>query len=307
MTTDDIALEAVHIGPRAKKKFGCSGCIGTIKFEYKKEKDFTTLQMKLLAEAERKEKIRQVAKYTDSLKANNLFGTLKEDEILDIAILLEFEDFDSGIIIARKGFPGNKLFIIIKGKVEVLNDEEMVLGEMGSNEVFGEMSLLSGGNLTSTIRAVETCTIGTMSQKNFRHTLNRHPELQTLFYRLLVSRITTINQQRADEFASGMVGQIADISMVEICQMLNANQKTGSLKLESPHFNGLVDFDEGEVVRATTGTKKGKEAFFDVVVLTEGRFKFVQETTAEEQGREPIGGFMAMLMEGMKRLDDLEE
>jgi len=307
MTTEDIAYESVHVGPRAKKKFGCSGCVGNIKFEYKKERDFTTLQMKLLAEAERKEKIRQVAKYTDSLKANKLFGTLTDDDILDIAILLEYEDFDSGITIARKGFPGNKLFIIIKGRVEVLNDEGVVLGEMGKNEVFGEMSLLSGGNLTTTIRAVETCTIGTMSQKNFRHTLNRYPELQTLFYRLLVSRITTINQQRTDELASGMVGQIADLSMVEICQMLNANQKTGCLKLESPKFNGRVDFDEGEVVLADIGSMKGQEAFFEIVALTEGRFKFVQESGPSESGLEPIGGFMAMLMEGMKRLDDLEE
>ncbi len=307
MTTDDISYESVHLNPRAKKKFGCSGCIGAIKFEYKKERDFTTLQMKLLVEAERKEKIRQVVKYTDSLKANALFGTLKDDEILDIAILLEYEDFVSGDTIARKGFPGNKLFIIISGKVEVLNDEETVLGEMGKNEVFGEMSLLSGGNLSTTIRAVEPCTIGTMSQKNFRHTLNRHPELQTLFYRLLVSRITTVNQQRTDELASGMVGQIADISMVEICQMLNANQKTGCLRLESPRFNGRVDFDEGEVVKADIGSKKGQEAFFEIVSLTQGRFKFVQQSTPPEPRLEPIGGFMAMLMEGMKRLDDLEE
>ncbi len=307
MTTDDIAYESVHLNPREKKKFGCSGCIGTIKFEYKKERDFTTLQMKMLAEAERKEKIRQVAKYTDSLKSNNLFGTLKDDEILDIAILLEYEDFIGGDTIARKGFPGNKLFIIIKGKVEVLNDEETVLGEMGKNEVFGEMSLLSGGNLSTTIRAIEPCTIGTMSQKNFRHTLNRHPELQTLFYRLLVSRITTVNQQRTDELASGMVGQIADISMVEICQMLNANQKTGCLRLESPYFNGGLILMREKLSRQISDRKKDRKPFSEIVGLTQGRFKFVQQSDPPEERLEPIGGFMAMLMEGMRRLDDLEE
>ena len=38
--------------------------------------------------------------------------------------------------------------------------------------------------------------------------------------------------QRAEELASGMVGQIADIPVVELCQMINSNQKTGVLKLE---------------------------------------------------------------------------
>lgn len=306
MTTEDIAYETVQPGGKEKKRFGCSGCVGHIKFEYKKEKDFTTLQMKLLAEAERKEKIRQVAKYTDSLKANSLFGTLTDDDVLEIAILLEFEDFEPESIIARKGFPGNKLFIIIKGSVAVLNEEGMVLGEMGQNEVFGEMSLLSGGNLSTTIKANEPCTIGIMSQKNFRHTLNRYPELQTLFYRLLVSRITTINQQRTDELASGMVGQIADISMVEICQMLNSNQKTGCLILESSSQKGRLDFDEGEIVRADLGQMQGQDAFFEIVTLKEGRFKFVQQDGPSEPGRSPIGGFMGMLMEGMQRIDDQE-
>jgi len=48
----------------------------------------------------------------------------------------------------------------------------------------------------------------------------------------------------------------------------------------------------------------GKEAFYDILELNEGRFKFIQGLTRSEKKLPVIGGFMAMLMEGMKRLDD---
>ena len=48
----------------------------------------------------------------------------------------------------------------------------------------------------------------------------------------------------------------------------------------------------------------GKEAFYRILTIDNGRFKFSQGLTAREKSLDVIGGFMGMLMEGMKRLDD---
>ena len=305
IASESIAYESLHEGKSQKTKFECGGCTGIIRFEFKKEKGYATLQMKLLAAAERKEKIRQVANYAGILRSIAIFSSLSDDDLLDLATLLEFENYDWGFLIAQKGDPGTKLYIIISGRVEVVDEDGVVLAEMGKGDVFGEMSLLSGERVTTTIQAAEPCEIATMSQKNFRHILNKYPALQVFFYKLLVSRITSINVQRAEELSSGMVGQLSDISPVELCQMINANQKTGHLKIESAEFNGRILFNEGEVIRADVGFKDGKDAFYEVLALTEGRFKFIQGLTRAEKNLEVIGGFMGMLMEGMKRLDDL--
>lgn len=304
LATEDVAYELVRKGIAQKTKFECGGCTGIIRFEFKKEKGYATLQMKLLAAAERKEKIKQVGSYASLLRQIPIFTSLSDDDLLDLTILLEFEEFNWGFPIAQKGDPGTKLFIIISGKVEVIDDDGVVLAEMGTGDVFGEMSLLSGDRVTTTIQASEPCEIATMSQKNFRHILNRFPALQVFFYKLLVSRITTINAQRAEELASGMVGQLSDISPVELCQMINSNQKTGRLKIESTSLNGHILFHEGEVIKAYFGVKADKDAFYDVITLSDGRFKFTQGLTRAEKKFPVIGGFMAMLMEGMKRLDD---
>ncbi len=305
LATEDVVFESLHQGANTKTKFECGGCTGIIRFEFKKEKGYATLQMKLLVAADRKEKIKEVANYAGTLRAISIFSSLSDDDLLDLATLLEFEDFEWGFPIAQRGDPGSKLYIMISGRVEVIDDDGVVLAEMGTGDVFGEMSLLSGERVTATILASEPCEIATMSQKNFRHILNKYPALQVFFYKLLVSRITSTNGQRAEELASGMVGQLSDISVVELCQMINSNQKTGHLKLEtSSESKGRIVFNEGEIIKAYIGMAEGKEAFYDILELTEGRFKFIQGLSRSEKKLPVVGGFMGMLMEGMKRHDD---
>ena len=305
LASEDVAYERYLQGSRKKTKFECGGCTGIIRFEFKKEKEFSTIQMKLLAASERREKLKAISQFAGLLRRIEIFQPLSDDDLLDLATLLIFKDYNWGFPILQKGDPASNLFIIIEGRVEVMDEDGVTLAEMGRGEVFGEMSLLSGDRVTTTIMAMEPCQIASLSQKNFRHVLNRFPALQVFFYKLLVSRITTINYQRAEELASGMVGQLADIPPVELCQMINSNQKTGRLKIEVGERKANLLFNEGELVYATYNSKEGREAFYDVLALNEGRFKFVHGLSLREMEMDILGGFMGMLMEGMKRIDDV--
>ncbi len=306
LASEDVAYEQYLQGSRKKTKFECGGCTGIIRFEFKKEKEFSTIQMKLLAASERREKLKSVAHFAGLLRNIEIFQPLSDDDLLDLATLLKLEDYNWGFPIIQKGDPASNLYILISGRVEVMDEDGVTLAEMGRGEVFGEMSLLSGDSVTTTIMAMEPCQIAALSQKNFRHVLNRFPALQVFFYKLLVSRITTINYQRAEELASGMVGQLADIPPLELLQMINSNQKTGRLKLEVGDKKADLLFNEGELVFASYNSKEGREAFYDVLALNEGRFKFIQGLSLREMAMDVLGGFMGMLMEGMKRIDDEE-
>ena len=291
-------------GGTEKTKYECGGCTGIIRFEYKKERGFATLQMKLLEAAKKREKIKGVDSFAGLLRTIEIFSVLSDEDLLDLATLLELTDYPWQFPVTQKGDPGDRLFILVSGKAEVVDDQGATLAELGPGEVFGEMSLLSGEPVTTTIMAAEPCRIAIMSRKNFRHIITRFPALQVFFYKLLVSRITRMNQQRADELSSGMVGQLADISPVELCQMINANQKTGRLTLEYGATRGIVVFNEGELVYAELNDHVGKEAFFEVLTIDDGRFRFSQGLDANEKKMGVIGGFMGLLMEGMQRIDD---
>ena len=304
LASADNSYENYSLGSTKKAKFECGGCVGLIRFEYKKEKEFATLQMKLLAAAERREKIQETAGFAGLLRAIDIFSPLSDEDLLDLATLLELLEYPWQFPITQKGDPGNRLYILLSGKAEVIDDHGVTLVELDRGEVFGEMSLLSGERVSTTIMAAETCQVAVMNHKNFRHILVRFPALQVFFYKLLVSRITKMNLQRAEELASGMVGQLTDISLVELCQMINVNQKTGKLNIEFEENRAVIMFNEGELVYAELNGTIGKEAFYQVVALNGGRFKFTQGLTDNEKRRDVIGGFMGMLMEGMKRLDD---
>ena len=63
-------------------------------------------------------------------------------------------------------------------------------------------------------------------------------------------------------------------------------------------------FNEGELVHVEFDGFSGKEAFYRILSIDNGRFNFSQGLTAREKTLDVIGGFMGMLMEGMQRLDD---
>ncbi len=306
LASEDIAFERYLQGSKKKTKFECGGCTGIIRFEFKQEKEFATIQMKLLAAAERREKLKSTARFAGLLRTIQIFKPLSDNDLIDLATLLKLVDYNWGFPILQKGDPASNLFIIISGRVEVMDEDGVTLAEMARGEVFGEMSLLSGDRVTTTIMAMEPCQIASLSQKNFRHVLTRFPALQVFFYKLLVGRITTINYQRAEELSSGMVGQLGDIPPLELCQMINSNQKTGSLKLEVGEHKGSLLFNEGELVYASFNGKEGKEAFYDALAVNDGRFKFIQGLGVKDMERDIIGGFMGLLMEGLKRIDDEE-
>lgn len=304
LSTEDIASDQTVLGEKKSTRFECGGCVGTIQFEYKKGKEYTTIQMKLLAATERKEKIENVSQVADHLAEIELFRPLSSDDLVDFITLLKVKNFDYGYPICQFGDPGTHLYILLEGKVEVLDEDGVALSEMGKGDVFGEMSLLSGDKVSTTIIATEPCEIATLNQKNFNHILTKYPSLQVFLYKLVVRRIAAMNRERAEELASGMTGQVVDIPLSELCQMINSNQKTGRLRVELDGNTGAVVFNQGDVISCEIYGKSGTEAFYELLLVDSGRFRFTQGITSRERKLDSIGGFMAMLMEGMRLKDD---
>ena len=59
----------------------------------------------------------------------------------------------AGEIVFRTGDPGDALYVVAEGKVEVLDGDGRVLAALGEGQAFGEMALLSSGTRTATVRA----------------------------------------------------------------------------------------------------------------------------------------------------------
>jgi voltage-gated potassium channel len=72
---------------------------------------------------------------------------------------------------------GDRVYFIVRGKVEVLRDSESKrLSTLGPGEFFGEISLFTEGPRTASVRAVEFTEVYWLSRNAFRQVTARYPE-----------------------------------------------------------------------------------------------------------------------------------
>ncbi len=290
----------------ARAKFECGGCSGLIRFEYKKEKEFATLHMKLLATADRRARMQHVGSFYPLLREMEIFEPLGDNDLLDLTELLKFEKYEANKIVINKGDRGNRLYIVLSGSVAAVKDGNEVLGEMKKGDIFGEMSLLSGEPIMTSVYSRTPVEVATLSAKDFKHVLNKYPTLQVFFYRLLVNRAQA-NSLSSGNISSGMTGELAEVNSVELFQLINSSGKTGKIELLFASGSATVLFYEGEIVRAVFGHLDGKDALFAILAKSEGTFTYTSGLSEGDEQLPVIGGFMGLVMEGLRRIDEDED
>lgn len=95
------------------------------------------------------------------------------------------------------GDPGDALYIIASGSVEVINSDNNKLAELGAGQAFGEMALLSGGERTATIRATSDCQLLFIKKNDFDQILIDDPYLAEQVQKL--SRERALSNLNSDD------------------------------------------------------------------------------------------------------------
>jgi CRP-like cAMP-binding protein len=124
---------------------------------------------------------------------------LDEDNRRQIISLLKIKKYPQDTVIIKKGDPAKNLYIILSGIVDVLNEFKERLSTLGKGDVFGEMSLISGHPVGADIKVVETATIVSIDEMNFKKVLNQFPSVQMYLARVLAKRLADSNIMRSDE------------------------------------------------------------------------------------------------------------
>lgn len=294
------------MGSTQKTRYNCGGCEGKIHFEYKKDKAFETVQMQLLEQAEKKRRKEHLEKYFGVLRKIKLFEPLEDDALEDLTLLLEFKTIPFGKIVVKKGSPGTNFFIILQGHLEVRADDGAKLVDLGEEEMFGEMSLLSAEPFLYTVVSFKASQLAVLSVKNFKEILKKYPILQMFLFKLLVDRAQAITL-KSGNIASGMTGELSEIAPVDLFQLINAAGKTGTIDITFEKGRGMVFFREGEIVYAGYRKLRKKEAVIALLGKKSGHFSYAKGIPDVLNNVAPIGGFMGIMMEGVQSIDESQE
>lgn len=136
-----------------------------------------------------RERQRQDKSETIALLAKcDLLRHLPPENIEEILPCVRNRGLAPGEVLFRAGDPGDALYIVAKGKIEVLDGADIgnarVLAELGPGAAFGEMALLSGGTRTATIRARDAAELLTIEKQDFDDLIARDPQFAAAGERL---------------------------------------------------------------------------------------------------------------------------
>jgi response regulator RpfG family c-di-GMP phosphodiesterase len=120
---------------------------------------------------------------------------------------------------------------------------------------------------------------------------------------VLVAKLKALLDLRAPpRLSRGVSGQLRELGLPDMVQVLFHGRKSGNLKIRAPHGAGEIHFAEGNVVNALWGEMRGEEAFFAMLKLTDGEFGL--DPTFQATARVIDQSSEALLLEGMRRMDE---
>jgi ATP-binding cassette subfamily B protein len=126
------------------------------------------------------------------LSAVPFFSELDGVMLAALASRLQTEHFTEGAIVFREGDPGDKLYIVVTGQVEVVTvgptGAERRLATLRRGDYFGEIALLRDATRSATARARESTVLVSLDRAQVDRLLRSAPELRAAFDRVVEAR-----------------------------------------------------------------------------------------------------------------------
>jgi len=277
----------------------CSGCTGQIKLEHSSEQE--------LISSENQTYSNEIGSMMHLFSDFAFFKNVDSQNLEKVVQFFRLNKYNKGDIVIRRGEPGGNFFIIVTGSVNVINDAGIVISTLSKGDVFGEMSLICNENVSATIQVKEDTSILYIDRVNFKKILDHFPTIQLYFSRLMASRLNRANRIRTEDLASGMIGNLTEIPAEALFQTLNMNGKTGILTIsELTRGTARFSFRQGSLIKAKYDDISGESAFYEILKEHKGRFRFTPGIPPEDFEIPEIGYFMKLLMEGIRRLDEIK-
>lgn len=113
----------------------------------------------------------------DLLRKIPIFKNASDEVISDVFSNLTHAYYLKGDMIINIGEIGTRLFLINKGRVEVLDEENRPITTLNEGDFFGEFALLENVTRTAGVRALEYCDLYYLKQETFKTIIERHPQL----------------------------------------------------------------------------------------------------------------------------------
>jgi CRP-like cAMP-binding protein len=130
------------------------------------------------------------------LKDQPLFSELTSSELENLGAFIFEKTYQQNSTLFVEGMSGEILYMIRRGKVEILKKmaggQEKVLATLQPGEFLGEMSLIENQPRSATARVAQEAVLLVMTKKSFQGMLEKHPPMGV---KILMAFLRTCNQR----------------------------------------------------------------------------------------------------------------
>jgi len=131
-----------------------------------------------------------------------LFRALSATQLNVLVAQASEQVYPAGYVIARQGEPPRFLWVLLSGRVRVVESTtdgqaEMLLGELGKSEVFGELGILRDQPRSATVIAVERTHCLVLRQADFVTVLGDSVDLANGLLRVVATRLYDADRKLA--------------------------------------------------------------------------------------------------------------
>jgi CRP/FNR family cyclic AMP-dependent transcriptional regulator len=188
----------------------------------------------------------------DVLMSAPLFAALDEDAASALRSSMTEVAFDKGDVIFAEGDDGDRLYVVLDGKVKLgvtsTDGRENLLSVQGPGEMFGELSLFDPGPRTSTATALTDCTLVGLGHADLTAWLTGRPALAQSLLQALAQRLRRTNEAMADLVFADVPGRVAKA-------LLDLGERFGSQSDEGIHVtHDLTQEELAQLVGASRET-----------------------------------------------------
>ncbi len=210
----------------------------------------------------------------DFLAQHDLLGHLTPEELDRLLAPARVERLDKGRVLFRKGDPGDRLYVVLAGRISIGttagDGKEVVLNVLGRGEVFGEIALLDGKPRTADATAMAESHLLVLDRSDFMPFLESHPEVAARLIAVLCERVRWISESYEDALFMDLPARLAKrllllaeaygepvgetatriefpLSQQELAKLAGVSRQAVNKLLRSWQSQGLIALDHSHV------------------------------------------------------------
>ena len=255
----------------------------------------------------------------DFLRKAELFRNMPEQVILAISARAKTVTYNAGEIVVKRGDPGDRVFVVKSGTVEVMSPADSEEGAeatpfayLGQGECFGELAILTSSPRTNDVRVPEQAQLLIIPHDLFGELMQNHDGFASQLCAILAHRLVKALQGLPINDKKELQGNLQYFDLPTVVQTLISSSQNGVMALSvGGRPVASLSFHSGNIFRASYGHRNGDEAVHHLFqVPPKADFRFSGKEDGEGGSATPDPGItipaMALMMDSVRLQDELD-